>query len=135
MKKRLFILMLVAITSITATAQSPCDTFNDIGYTSTEAYFTDLKNALQQNIPNLKNTRQWARKNNRAEVELATNRLEYWAKKMIQAIDANNGKNQNLLCDKFNKEREYISDFADLSAFFVLSLSSSANNIDYSKYK
>lgn len=129
-----FVLFLLSIQSY-AQSNSPCDVIKDAGFGSVEAYFTDFKNALSINMPHIKKTRQWARKNNRPEVELATNRLEYWAKKMIQAIDANNGKNQDALCEKFEKERTYTSDFIQLTIMFIFSNGVSANSIDYSKYK
>ena len=135
--KTLCSLCLLIFMCIKANAQSnsPCDVFKNNGFESVEAYFKDFKNALSNNIPHLRQTRQWARKNNRPEVELATNRLEYWAKKMMQAIDTNNGKNQESLCEKFEKERMYAGDFAQLSMMFLLTNGLSVNSVDYSKYK
>lgn len=136
MKKLLLICICALGFSTTTYAQqeSPCDFFEETTIEDPAAYFDDLKNALQINLPDLKTTRQWARKQKRPEVELATNRLEYWAKKMIQAIDKNNPENIELLCEKFQKEREYISDFIQLTIMFKLTNGIYVNKVDYSKY-
>lgn len=135
MKKTIFILVFLLAIVFKSYSQSSCDQFNEVYGGNTEAYFADFKSALTQNIPRLKTTRQWARKMNKPEVELATNRLEYWAKKFNQFIDQNLKKNPNAVCEKFENEREYIVDFLDLTTMFLLTNTSSHSNLDYSKYK
>lgn len=137
MKKYVIMLVCAFGLSLTAFAQqnSTCEFLKENNIASPSDYFKDLKSSLQQQLPYLKTTRQWARNNNRADVELASNRLEYWAKKMIQAIDQNNPKNIATLCEKFQKEREYMSDFAQLTVFFLFSNGASVAKVDYAKYK
>lgn len=136
MKKFLLLMCIsLGLSTLTYAQQgNPCD-FLETTNVSPADYFDDLKNALQQNLPQLKKTRQWARKNNKPKVELATNRLEYWAKKMIQAIDQNTPQNVDLLCEKFQKELLYMNDFAQLTVMFILTHTTSIEKVDYSNYK
>ena len=137
MKKEiiLIIFFLGMMVSNYAQVAKPCEEFQIFGLESTEAYFEDLKKALEINLPKLKQTRQWARKNNKPQVELATNRLEYWAKKFNQFIHQNKESNLDAVCEKFEKEREYISDFVQLTVMFYLTNGLNWNKVDYTKYK
>lgn len=135
MKLLLLFIAIISAPLSQVKAQSPCGQFENNGFESPEAYFEDFKNALQINIPRLRQTRQWARKNNKPQIELATNRLEYWAKKYIQFIDKNKDKNMNAVCEKFEKEQQYISDFVQLSFIFFLTNGMNWENVEYSKYK
>lgn len=135
MKKLILFLTFMATTTSHLHAQTACDQFQNNGFPSVEAYFEDFKNSLKTNMPKLKNTRQWARKNNKPQVELATNRLEYWAKKYIQFIDQYKQTNITAVCEKFEKEIEYTGDFVQLTIMFQLTNGINWDKVDYSKYK
>ncbi|WP_417873828.1 hypothetical protein [Xanthomarina gelatinilytica] len=135
MKKIILLLALFTVSVSSLTAQTSCSQFENTGFESIEAYFADLKNALETNIPRLKETRQWARKNNKPQVETATNRLEYWAKKFNQFIDKHKESNIEAVCEKFENDRVYMADFAQLTIMFVLTNSNSYKSVDYSKYE
>ncbi len=90
--------------------------------------------------PQLKIIRAWARKNNKKQAELVTNRLEYWAKDMARYIRKYAKSHTNKVC-----ERVTVTDFKYLNDFITLTFplldtqyptfQNRINAIDLTKYK
>ena len=135
MKKIILLLALFTVSVSSLTAQTPCSQFENSGFQTTLELFEDLRNNIIQNQEKLKDIRQWARKNNKAEIELVTNRLEYWAKKYVQFSDKYAKTDLELVCKKLTDEIYYMYDFAALTTFFYYYRNDNLLNIDYSKYK
>lgn len=135
MKKTIIILFFLTLVATNLNAQTPCSQFENSGFNSTLELFEDLRNNIEQNQHKLKDIRQWARKNNKAELELVTNRLEYWAKKYLQFSDKYAKSDIELVCEKLTTEINYMYDFATLTTFFYYYRNDTLLNIDYSKYK
>lgn len=135
MKTIILFLAIISSSLSQVNAQSPCAQFENSGFNSTLELFEDLRNNIEQNQHKLKDIRQWARKNNKAELELVTNRLEYWAKKYLQFSDKYAKSDIELVCEKLTTEINYMYDFANLTTFFYYYRNDTLLNIDYSKYK
>lgn len=135
MKKVIIILFFITLEVTNLNAQTPCSNFESSGFQTTLELFEDLRNNIVQNQDKLKDIRQWARKNNKAEIELVTNRLEYWAKKYIQFSDKYAKTDLELVCKKLTDEIYYMYDFGALTSFFYYYRNDTLLNIDYSKYK
>lgn len=137
MKKqiKIIILFLGIIASNYAQESKPCEKYQNSGFNSSLELFEDLRNNIVQNQEKLKDIRQWARKNNKAEIELVTNRLEYWAKKYVQFSDKHAKTDLEVVCYKLNNEMDYMYDFSELTTFFYYLRDDSFLHIDFSKYK
>ncbi|HHH50147.1 MAG TPA: hypothetical protein ENK52_04130 [Saprospiraceae bacterium] len=100
----------------------------------------DLPKKLEELRPKLKTIRAWARKNNNAQLELVTNRLEYWAKDITRYIQKYTKSHTDKVCERLTKkDRQYLYDFYVLTSpiydFYYPSISARANAIDLNKYK
>lgn len=137
MKKqiKITILILGMIASNYAQETKPCERFQNSGFNSSLELFEDLRNNIERNQNKLRDIRQWARKNNKAEIELVTNRLEYWAKKYVQFSDKYAKTDLKVVCDKLNKEIAYMYDFSELTTFFYYYRNDNYLHIDFTKYK
>ena len=137
MKKRitLLILFIGMMASNYGQELKPCERYQDSGFETPSDLFEDLRNNIVQNQEKLKDIRQWARKNNKAEIELVTNRLEYWAKKYVQFSDKYAKTDLKAVCDKLNKEITYMYDFSELTTFFYYYRNDNYLHIDFTKYK
>lgn len=96
--------------------------------------FDEIVDALDRYRPNLKTTRQWARKNDRPDIESASNKLEYWSKDVKRYILNYKNSHTNKVCERlFKKDYEYFGDFLLLALFYKKNPSSSG--INFKKYE
>ena len=137
MKKRITLLILFMGMLVSNYAQElkPCERYQDSGFETPLELFKDLRNNIVQNQDKLKDIRQWARKNNKTEIELVTNRLEYWGKKYVQFSDKYAKIDLELVCKKLTDEIHYMYDFAALTTFFYYYKDDTLLHIDFTKYK
>lgn len=96
--------------------------------------FNEIVEALDRYRPNLKEIRQWARINERSDIEKATNRLEYWSKDVKRYILKHKESHINKVCERvFKKEYKYFSDFLLLTIFYKKNPTSS--DVNFKKYQ
>lgn len=136
--KKLITITIVLVLTLSVNAQ------NKDTYTCPEGFgvekLSEFPPELDKLRPTLVKLRAWARKNNQAQAELVTNRLEYWAKDMARYIRNYSETHTDKVCERLlEKDLIYLNDF------FILTLPlldyqypnaiDRFNAIDMTKYK
>lgn len=100
-----------------------------------------LENAayLDTHRNELRKLRTWARKNNKPQVELFSNKLEYWSKVMSRDIKKYAHEHKQKMCERlYINDKDYFFDFIIIS-WAMLDLNNSfdrrLSRIDITKYK
>lgn len=126
--KVLFTLLITCLLAFNLHAQSNCpDQFKP-------SDFEEYIKVLDKYRINLKVVRKWARLNDRPDIELATNRLEYWSKDIKRYILKYKDTNTDKVCERFfKKDAAYFGDFGMLALFYKHMPNLAP--INYTKYK
>jgi len=125
------ILTLIACIVFTICTAQTSDTCPD-GFEVSD--FAQYAVVLEQYRDNLRDVRQWARKNNREDIVLSTLRLEYWCKDTRRYIQKNKEAYTDLVCKRlFVTDMDKFHDYLNLALFYRYMPNLAP--VDHSKYK
>ncbi|MEX0274606.1 MAG: hypothetical protein AB3N16_09530, partial [Flavobacteriaceae bacterium] len=98
----------------------------------------ELAHILEDNLPKMAVVRKWARENNRPDIEMATNRLEWFAKDRARYIRKHKDTDFEAVCNRMFHPtyREYLSDYMTLTIPMpYVKMYGFLDDITYTKYK